>query len=112
MDLVAHALWSPGQATKADLAERLLLPVHEIDAAMEHALRRGLLHVDDPTAATISMTAVDKRPPEERDPIAAARERRTALERWAKANGVKLNQRGNIPPEVEEQFRRHRGPLG
>ncbi|MEU6748868.1 hypothetical protein ABZ914_21835 [Spirillospora sp. NPDC046719] len=110
MDLVAHALWSPGQATKADLAERLLLPIHEIDAALDHALRRGLLHVDDPTTATFSMTPVDRRPPEIRDPFAL--EHRAALEAWAKANDMKLNQRGNIPPAVEEQFRRHRGSLG
>ncbi|MFF0523293.1 hypothetical protein ACFYTC_31695 [Actinomadura nitritigenes] len=112
MDLVAHVLWSPGQATKADLAERLLLPLHEIDAALDHALRRGLLHVDDLTTATISMAPVDRRPPEIRDPFAAVRQHRAALETWAEANDMKLNQRGNIPPAVEERFRRHRGPLG
>ncbi|MVZ99325.1 hypothetical protein F8568_002760 [Actinomadura sp. LD22] len=87
------------------------MPVHEIDAALEYALRRGLLHVDDLTTETISMSPVDRRPPEERDP-SAARERRAAIQAWAKANGVKINQRGNIPPAVEEQFRRHQGPLG
>lgn len=112
MDLVAMALWSPGQATKADLAERLLVSTEQIDAALAYALRYELLHVDGRTAATISMTPVDKRPPEVRDPFAAARERSAAIRAWAKANSVKINQRGNIPPEVEEQFRRHRGPLG
>ncbi|WP_225992040.1 Lsr2 family DNA-binding protein [Actinomadura montaniterrae] len=111
MDLVAIALWSPGQATKADLAERLLASIEEIDAALAYALRHELLHVDGRAASTVSLTPVDKRPPEVRDPFAAARKRSAAIKAWAKANGVKINQRGNIPPEVEEQFRRHQGPL-
>jgi Lsr2 len=112
MDLVAMALWSPGRAAKADLAERLLVSAADIDAALAYALRYELLHVDDRAASTVSISPVDKRPPEERDPFAAARERRAALQAWAKANGIKVNQRGNIPPEVQEQFRRHQGPIG
>ncbi|MVZ99326.1 hypothetical protein F8568_002765 [Actinomadura sp. LD22] len=98
MDLVAIALWSPGQASKADLAERLLVSTQAIDAALEYALRYDLLHVDDRAASTVSITPVDKRPPEERDPFAAARERRAALEAWAKANGKRINVRANPHP--------------
>lgn len=105
-ELLLTALWSPGQATKADLAERLLVSTQEIDAALQYASRHDLLPVDD-DASTVSLVPVDKRPPEERDP-AAARERSAAIKAWANENGVTVNRRGRIPAEVQEAFRRHR----
>lgn len=99
MDLVATALWSPGEAAKAVLAERLRASPEEIDAALDYSLRYDLLHVDERAASTVSITPVDKRPPEVRDPFAAARERHAAIEAWAKANGKRINVRANPRPK-------------
>jgi hypothetical protein len=109
MDLVAVGLWSPGDNTKADLAERLLASVEEIDAALRYAMRYELLHVDG-DASTVSMAPVDRRPPEVRNPQDTWRRRSAGA--WAEQNGIKINEPGRISPEVIAKFRPGGGSAG
>jgi hypothetical protein len=107
MDLVAMAMWSPGNATRADLAERLLATVEEIDAALQYATRHELLHVEE-DEVTVTLAAVDRRPLAERDPEAAWRRHRAELRAWAEGNGVQTNVPGRIPAEVIDRFQQKR----
>jgi hypothetical protein len=96
MDLVAVGLWSPGEISRADLAERLLASVEEIDAALQYAMRCDLLHVGG-DASTVSMAPVDRRPPEMRKPR-DPRGRSAEIRAWAERHGFKVNEPGRIPP--------------
>ncbi|MGI5171148.1 hypothetical protein ACQEU3_43025 [Spirillospora sp. CA-253888] len=102
MGLVAVALWSPGDASRADLAERLLVSPQEVDAALRYAEQYELLHATG--ADTVTLTPVDRRPPEERDPHALHRQRGIELRAWADRQGIRINEPGRIPPEVIARY--------
>jgi hypothetical protein len=110
MDLVAVGLWAPGDHTRADLAERLLASVEEIDAALQYATRCELLHVDG-DASTVTMVPMDRRPPEALHPQ-DPRRRSAEIRAWAEQHGIKINERGRIPPEVIAKFRPGGGSAG